>query len=58
MKSYTKNGYEFFYDRYQKLWIVYPIDNIGNRIEWDVNDNPIEAKYFINRKELNNYLTD
>ena len=58
MKSYTKNGYKFFYDRYQKLWIVYPIDNIGNRIEWDVNDNPIEAKYFINRKELNNYLTD
>jgi hypothetical protein len=58
MKSYIKNGYEFFYDRYQKLWIVYPIDNTGNRIEWDVNDNPIEAKYFINKTELNNYLTN
>jgi hypothetical protein len=56
MKSYNKNGFEFFYDRSQKLWVVYPIDNIGNRIEWDAKDNPIEAQYFNNRNELNKCL--
>lgn len=56
MKSYIKNGFEFFYDKSQKQWILYPIDNLGNRIEWDKNDNPIEAKYFNNKTELNNWL--
>ncbi len=56
MKAYQKSGHEFFYDRNQKQWVVYPIDSEGNRIEWDANDNPIEAKYFINKTELNNYL--
>jgi hypothetical protein len=56
MKTYIKNGFEFFYDRYQKQWVLYPIDNLGNRIEWDKYDNPIEAIYFNNRKELNKSL--
>lgn len=43
MKTYTKNGFQFFYDRHQRQWVLYPIDNLGNRIEWDENDNPIEA---------------
>ena len=58
MKTYTKNGFEYFYDTNQKQWVVYPIDNLGNRIEWDVNDNPIEAEYFNNRQELNNWLNE
>ena len=56
MKTYIKNGFEFFYDKSQKQWVLYPIDNLGNRIEWDKNDNPIEAKYFNNKTELNNWL--
>ena len=56
MKTYVKNGFEFFYDTSQKLWVLYPVDNLGNRIEWDKNDNPIEARYFNNRKELNKWL--
>jgi hypothetical protein len=58
MKTYTKKGFEFFYDTCQKQWVVYPIDNLGNRIEWDVNDNPIEAEYFNNKQELNNWLNE
>lgn len=50
------NTYEYFYDKYQKQWILYPVDALGNRIEWDENDNPIEAQYFNNKIELNNYL--
>jgi len=56
MKTYITNGNEYFYDKYQKQWVLYPIDNLGNRIEWDVNDNPIEAMYFNNRKELRMFL--
>jgi hypothetical protein len=56
MKTYTKKGFDFFYDTCQKQWVLYPIDKLGNRIEWDKNDNPIEAIYFNNRKELNNWL--
>ena len=56
MKTYIKNGFEFFYDTSQKQWVLYPIDNLGNRIEWDKNDNPIEAQYFNNKTELNNWL--
>jgi hypothetical protein len=56
MKTYTKNGFEYFYDTNCRQWVLYPIDNAGNRIEWDANDNPIEAQYFNNKLELNNYL--
>lgn len=56
MKTYQNKGYEYFYDRIQKQWVLYPIDILGNRIEWDKNDNPIEAQYFNNRKELNNWF--
>ncbi len=58
MKTYTKKGFEFFYDTCQKQWVVYPIDNLCNRIEWDVNDNPIESEYFNNKQELNNWLNE
>jgi ADP-ribose pyrophosphatase YjhB (NUDIX family) len=56
MKAFQKNGYEYFYDIYQKQWILYPIDINGNRIEWDENDNPIESKYFNKKLELNYFL--
>ena len=35
MKTYITNGYEYFYDKSQKQWVLYPVDNLGNRIEWD-----------------------
>ena len=56
MKTYIKNGFEYFYDKSQKQWVLYPIDNLGNRIEWDENDNPIESKYFNNKTEVNIFL--
>jgi hypothetical protein len=56
MNTYSNNDYEYFYDVRQKLWILYAINEVRERIEWDENDNPIEAKYFNNRKELNNFL--
>lgn len=56
IKTYTKKGFEYFYDRHQKQWVLYPIDKKGNRIEWDKNDNPIESEYFNNIKELDKWL--
>lgn len=56
MQTYQKNNHEYFYDKNQKHWVLYPIDDLGDRIEWDINDNPIESMYFNNKKELNNYL--
>ncbi len=56
MKVHQKNGFEYFYDKFQKLWVLYPIDNTGNRIEWDNNDDPIESMYFNNKKELSEFL--
>jgi len=56
MKTYTKNGFEYFYDRFEKHWVLYPIDELGNRIEWDANDNPIEAMYFNNKQEIKNFI--
>lgn len=56
MKTYITNTYQYFYDKYLKQWILYPVDDLGDRIEWDKNDNPIEAQYFNNKIELNNYL--
>jgi hypothetical protein len=56
MKAYAKNGFEYFYDKFQKLWVLYPIDADGNRIEWDSNDNPIEAQYFNNKTEVLNFI--
>ncbi len=56
MKVYITNGFEYFFDKSQKLWILYPIDNLGNRIECDANDNPIEAQYFNNKKEVETFL--
>lgn len=57
MKAYIKNGFEFFFDKNQRQWVLYPVDNLGNRIEWDENDNPIECKYFNNIKDLNKWMT-
>ena len=56
MKAYQFNGFEYFYDNIQRLWVLYPIDSEGLRIEWDANENPIEAQYFNNKKELTNFL--
>jgi hypothetical protein len=56
MKTFQEKGFEFFWDKNQKLWVLYPIDKDMNRIEWDINDNPIECLYFNNRNELNVFL--
>lgn len=56
MKSYIKNGFEYFYDKYSKHWVLYPIDSSGDRIEWDENDNPIESQYFNNKTEVDNFF--
>ena len=56
MKTYQKNNHEYFYDINQRLWVMYPIDINGLRIEWDINDNPIEVLYFVNKNQLNYYL--
>ena len=60
-KTYTAtaNGktYEYWYDRYTKQWVMYPIDSEGNRIEWDSNDEPIESMYFINIREVKTFLS-
>jgi hypothetical protein len=56
MKTYVTNGYEYFFDKNTRQWVLYPIDNLGNRIEWDNKDNPIEARYFNNLNELNKWL--
>ncbi len=57
MNTYINKGFEYFYDKNQKLWVMYPINDNGDRIEWDSNDNPIESEYFNNKKELINFLT-
>lgn len=56
MKTYQKNGCEYFYDYVNKNWVVYPIDDKGHMIEWDENDNSIEADTFRNKMELNNFF--
>lgn len=56
MKVHTKEVFEWFYDPHQRQWVVYPVDAHGERIEWDAADNPIECKYFNNRRELSNWL--
>lgn len=52
MKLHQKNGFEYFYDHNEQHWVLYPIDTDGNRIEWDSNDNPIEAEYIVKKTEL------
>jgi hypothetical protein len=56
MKTYIENGFEYFYDRFQKHWVLYPINELGNRIEWDANDNPIESMYFNNKQEIKSFI--
>ena len=56
MKTYQLNNHEYFWDKNQRLWVLYPVDENKNRIEWDENDNPIECQYFNNKKELKEFL--
>ena len=56
MKIYIIKGYSYFYDKFEKHWVLYPIDEFNNRIEWDENENPIESQYFNNKTELILYL--
>lgn len=49
-------SFEYFWDKNQRLWVAYPIDENKNRVEWDKNDNPIECQYFNNKKELKEFL--
>ncbi len=56
MKTYQLNNHEYFLDKNQRLWVLYPVDENKNRIEWDLNDNPIECQYFNNKKELKEFL--
>lgn len=52
------NKFEYWWDKSTRNWVLYPIDENGNRIEWDDNDNPIEALYFPNKKRLEEYLDE
>lgn len=56
MKTYQKNGFEYFWDTNIRMWTVYPIDNEGNRIEWDADGDPIEASYFRSRQGRDHYI--
>ena len=56
MKTYIKKGFEYFYDRYQKQWVMYSVDNNGERIEFDKYDNAIECLYFNNIIEVDFFL--
>lgn len=58
MRVYTLKNFSFFWDRLQRQWVLYPIDSEGLRIEWDDNDEPIEAEYFNNKKDLLKWLSD
>lgn len=44
MKTYTKNGFRFFYDTHIKFWTVLKIDKDGNQIG--------TAEYFPNKENL------
>lgn len=57
MKAYQSNGFEYFFDKNIRQWILYPIDDNGNRIEHDIFDEPIESKYFNNKTEITNFLS-
>lgn len=52
MKTYTENGFQYFYDRYIKLWTVYPVDGEGVRVEFDENNDHIPADHYHNKSEL------
>lgn len=58
MQLYKKDGFAYFWDRNIRLWTCYPIDNEGNRIEWDENENPIECEYFPNKNRLDYFLNN
>ena len=49
---HSKNGFQYFYDRHERHWVLYPIDADGNRVEHDANDNPIESEYYVKKLEL------
>lgn len=49
-------SFEYFWDKNQRLWVLYPVDENKNRIEWDSNDDPIECQYFNNKTELKEFL--
>ena len=58
MKTYQKNGHQYFYDRHERFWVIHPIDDKGNLILWDEKGNPIEATYIVGKENLQKYLTD
>jgi len=58
MKTYKTKNFEYWFDNLCKHWVLYPIDNLGNRIEWDKNDNPIESSYFKNKKQLFQFINN
>lgn len=55
-KDTIKNNYLYFYDKSIRSWIAYPVDANGNRIEFDSNENFIEADYFANKYQLDAWL--
>lgn len=55
---YTLKNFSFFWDRLQRQWVLYPVDSDGLRIEWDDNDEPIEAQYFNNKKDLLKWIQE
>ena len=53
MKIYIKNGFGYFWDAFRREWVLYPVNENGERVEWDENGEPIEAEYFPNKTDLN-----
>ena len=56
MKTYNKNGFEYFYDNHIRLWVIYPIDTNGFRIEHNPQGRILESDYFHNKKQLEEFL--
>lgn len=56
MKLYIKNGFGYFWDAFRREWVLYPVNEEGERIEWDADGDPIEAEYFFNKTELLKFL--
>lgn len=55
-KDNIKNNYLYFYDNSIRSWVAYPVDDKGDRIEFDSNENFIEANYFANKSQLDTWL--
>ena len=52
MKTYQDNGYQYFFDKSIKSWILYPVNENGNRIESNDDHDFLESEYFTNKNHM------